>query len=214
MGILGVVVGTPDGEWTPVAVGPYRPIDFSFGAKIQALMGIFWTIVITLVPAVMIPVVALAGIMNGHNLGLPLTGPRRVFGFIAMLFSICGFLCAVGILVPFDRFTDALSDEGAVTLLHLVLLAGVAIISSLISVGLYSYVFSGPSSVFSGLPTAHGRAIIIATLAMVAETFLMLIIWVQTDVSTIFAAAGILILLAVTGVSLVRYLTRRSPLTR
>ncbi len=207
MGIQGVVVGTPDGEWTPVAVGSYRPIDFSLGAKIQALMGIFWTIVITLVPAVMIPVVALAGTLNGRNLGLPLTGARRVIGFIAMLFNISALLCALGILMPFDRFTDSFLQ------LHLIFLAAVAIISSIISVGLYSYVFSGPFSVLSGLPSAHGRAIIIATLAMVAAIFLMLIIWVQTDVSTVFAAAGILILLAATGVSLVRYLTGRSPLT-
>ena len=29
MGIQGVLVGTPDGRWHPVAVGPYRPTDFS-----------------------------------------------------------------------------------------------------------------------------------------------------------------------------------------
>ena len=29
MGIVGIVVGTPDGSWIPSGVGPYHPLDFS-----------------------------------------------------------------------------------------------------------------------------------------------------------------------------------------
>lgn len=35
MGLQGVVVVTPNGTSTPVAVGPYSPTDFSFGSKVR-----------------------------------------------------------------------------------------------------------------------------------------------------------------------------------
>ena len=49
LGILGVVVGTPDGQWTGVVVGEYSPVEFSGGAKLKALLAInnFWASVIT-----------------------------------------------------------------------------------------------------------------------------------------------------------------------
>ena len=37
MGLQGVVVGTPDGEWKPVSVGRYKPTDFSFKGRILPL---------------------------------------------------------------------------------------------------------------------------------------------------------------------------------
>ena len=37
MGILGVVVGTSNGNWMPVGVGPYNMIDFSGTARVSAL---------------------------------------------------------------------------------------------------------------------------------------------------------------------------------
>ena len=41
LSIQGVVVGTPDGNWTRVAVGPYEPTDFSPLGKILVLFGDF-----------------------------------------------------------------------------------------------------------------------------------------------------------------------------
>ena len=38
MGIQGVLVGTPDGRWTRVAVGRYTPTDFSFSGKTGQLL--------------------------------------------------------------------------------------------------------------------------------------------------------------------------------
>ena len=45
MGIQGVVVGTSQGEWTPVSVGPYSPTEFSPTKRAQALLSSlsFWT---------------------------------------------------------------------------------------------------------------------------------------------------------------------------
>ena len=41
MGILGVVVGTPDGSWTTVAVGRYHPINFSGISRVGELLSSF-----------------------------------------------------------------------------------------------------------------------------------------------------------------------------
>ena len=38
MGVLGVVVGTPDGSWTTVEVGGFRPINFSGLTRVGALL--------------------------------------------------------------------------------------------------------------------------------------------------------------------------------
>ena len=45
MGILGLLVGTSDGEWTSYAVGRYRRTDFSFLGKTQLLLSSigFWS---------------------------------------------------------------------------------------------------------------------------------------------------------------------------
>ena len=46
----GVIVGTPDGHWTPAPVGPYRMADFSPLAKTQALLNdvSFWMSILAL----------------------------------------------------------------------------------------------------------------------------------------------------------------------
>ena len=48
-GIMGAVVGTPDGQWTAVAVGNYSPLVFSRSAKLKTLLSqhVFWATVIT-----------------------------------------------------------------------------------------------------------------------------------------------------------------------
>ena len=50
MGIQGVVVRRPDGEWTPLPVGEYSPADFSFWGKTRILLsnGEFWAMVLAL----------------------------------------------------------------------------------------------------------------------------------------------------------------------
>ncbi|MCE2469666.1 MAG: hypothetical protein J4F32_03985 [Dehalococcoidia bacterium] len=50
MGIQGAVVGAPNGEWTPVAVGRYAPTDFSFFAKARRMLSYwgFWAAVLPL----------------------------------------------------------------------------------------------------------------------------------------------------------------------
>ena len=55
MGILGVVVGTPGGEWVEVDVGRFRPADFTFAAKTLMLLTHlgFWLTALTLAFSIM-----------------------------------------------------------------------------------------------------------------------------------------------------------------
>ena len=50
LGLQGVLVGTSDGQWTPYAVGPYTPTDFSFLHKTRLLLTnpSFWAVALVL----------------------------------------------------------------------------------------------------------------------------------------------------------------------
>ena len=39
LGVQGVLIGTPDGDWVRRADGPFRPTDFSSGARLRVLLG-------------------------------------------------------------------------------------------------------------------------------------------------------------------------------
>ena len=95
MGIQGVLVGTPDGRWTPYAVGPYAPTDFSFSGKTgQLLSNIgFLTGVLTL-----------ALVMTGSALLLSQYRLRDVPMLLAVLFATLAVLVGVpAVLVLTDR---------------------------------------------------------------------------------------------------------------
>ncbi len=200
MGILGVVVGTPDGEWTPVAVGPFRPISLSFIEKVQALMTIFLVTVITLMPAAMAATIALTSIFIRRD-----QAPNSRFArlrkfirrFIAITLSGVALLIAVGMLSSFDQPLDDIEKIGAGFFVT------VTIMLSLISLALCA-------DTFASLPPSARRpwivAIIVAALAMIAEIFLMFVVWLQLNVSTDFAVIGMIILVIATGAALLLYL--------
>ena len=48
MGLLGVVVGSPDGRWTPVAVGDYSPVEFSLRAKLRLISMEHWSSILVI----------------------------------------------------------------------------------------------------------------------------------------------------------------------
>lgn len=212
MGILGVVVGTPDGEWTPVAVGPFQPIDFSFTGKLSALPGLsvtFLATIVTLVPAVMTAFIALAGIVNRRDSASQPGNARR---YVALAISVVALPIAAYQLAnfsqphdPFDTSLDPVEVWQTVQVIAVI----VAIVLSVTSFGLCVHIFEN-------LPFAARRSWIVATilavLTMIAEIFLMFVVWLQIDVSTDFVVAGILVLVIATGVVLLLYLTspRRS----
>ena len=200
MGILGVVVGMPDGEWRPVEVGPYQPVNFSFMDKVRLLFGIFCAIVITLVPAVTTGFIALAGILNRGQSRLLSPGARK---YVAMALSGVSFLIACGILTSFDQIIDDFDD------VMIGFLATVAVILAISSFGCCVHIFD---NLLSAERRSWTIKIMVGALAMIAEIFLMFVIWLQLNVATDFVVAGIIVLVIATGIVLLLYLTspRRS----
>ena len=82
MGIQGVVVGTPEGEWTRYAVGPYSPTDFSFSGKTGLLLsnGGFWATTL----ALSLSVTGLALVLSGFRRGdlLPMLATVALTGLV------------------------------------------------------------------------------------------------------------------------------------
>lgn len=62
MGILGALVGTPDGRWAPQAYRGYGPADFSSRARLRALLADvpFWTLAIALAVSALVVAVLIA----------------------------------------------------------------------------------------------------------------------------------------------------------
>ena len=48
VGLMGVVVGSPDGKWTPVAVGGYSPLDFSLRTKLRLIIAEHWSSILVI----------------------------------------------------------------------------------------------------------------------------------------------------------------------
>ena len=68
MGLQGVLVGTPDGEWRRVRVGPYEPTDFSFIGRILPLQD--WRFAL----AALAVAVSFAGLAQAFGLRRPAAG--------------------------------------------------------------------------------------------------------------------------------------------
>ena len=95
MGLQGVVVGTPDGKWTRVAVGSYQPVDFSVLGRVKRLNHrVLWTMGIALSAAfttLALIISAQYPDMNRWRAGL-----RVVFGWIFTIGSILLALVTLG----------------------------------------------------------------------------------------------------------------------
>ena len=63
MGLIGVLVGTPDGDWLPVRVGQFIPVDFSLSNKLDHLTTRHWASFL----ALSIAVVASASAMSNFR---------------------------------------------------------------------------------------------------------------------------------------------------
>ncbi len=103
MGILGVVIGRPDGSWIEAGVGPYSPVDISFIRKLKLLSASgFWISSLALALAFNGVAVALAASFREDILRIfPVRpGYAVVFSFIFLLVIIAiSFVFAFGIVV-------------------------------------------------------------------------------------------------------------------
>ena len=87
-GLQGVVVGTPEGNWTRVGVGPYQPVDFSVLGRVKRLNHrVMWTMG-----------VALAASFTAFALVISLLQPN-VSGWRTFLRETSGQIFAIGSLI-------------------------------------------------------------------------------------------------------------------
>ena len=90
LGIQGVLVGTPDGRWTPFAVGPYTPTDFSFSGKTGQLLSN---------PGFLAGMLALALVMTGSALLLAQYRMRDVPLLIGVVLTAAALLVGLPALL-------------------------------------------------------------------------------------------------------------------
>ena len=94
VGLQGVVVGTPEGRWSRIAVGPYQPIDFSIAAKLGLLFsdGKYWNLALALSLSVMGITLAVAEFCRGEHPG---------WATLALVSSIPALVAALVLLGDF-----------------------------------------------------------------------------------------------------------------
>ncbi|MCY4582407.1 MAG: hypothetical protein OXE50_06360 [Chloroflexi bacterium] len=100
MGIQGVLLGTPDGRWTPSAVGPYTPTDFSFSGKTGQLLSN---------AGFLAGMLALALVMAGSALLLAQYRMRDVPMLVGVLIVTLALLVGVPALLVFTGNEDYLN---------------------------------------------------------------------------------------------------------
>ena len=196
MGIQGVVVGTPDGKWTPVAVGPCRPTDFSFFGKIGIMLDSddFYILSLFLPIAVVALVVSIAAMRLGTRRGCWAVLLRTT----AIIFAVLASLDALFFLWTFEYYRDAtdLLAEVRVT-------AGISIGLGLAVSAIALRVGSFANKLFLLGASA------IAALALAAQITLALLVWVNSDFSPLFVKISVVVMAALTGYALQHYLTRK-----
>lgn len=101
MGVQGVLIGTPDGQWTRIAVDRYTPSDFSVRARLRLLrlLPFFWAATALLLTSF----VSLAGIL-------------AICGFK----EIIGSMIIAGVVIAIMQGLFLIGD-GTITLAHLII---------------------------------------------------------------------------------------------
>ena len=105
MGIQGVVVGTPDGEWVEVDVGRFQPADFTFMTKTFMLLTHlgFWITALTLAVSMTAAGLVLSQYRVIRLLLLTLAAlavcVAMVIGIIALVASVASFNSSLALLI-------------------------------------------------------------------------------------------------------------------
>ncbi len=141
LGLQGVAVGTPDEEWTRVAVGDYRPTDFSFEAKFPILMETpgFWAASIALA----LSLISVAQLYSQRETTERTAGPAVftvylfVLAFVAPLVFYLSILTVPTILILAAVAAAKPPDSGFRAVI-LALLAALAVSASVWALGLFS----------------------------------------------------------------------------
>ena len=239
LGLQGVVVGTPDGQWRHVAVGPYEPTDLSFGSKTLLLFSNFSFIaLIALMPLPVvgcslfvsqyakkdIPLLILAGVVaTPVVLGLAAATPFLLpftGGFI--IFAPVG----IALAASFMPKESVLRKGLGVTFCALSLLVCLLFVLSLGVVDEEPHNFEDLGRIAFLLGTAvlglsalllgrqqlaeNSRVAAIGFLGMSLLVVLTFLAWLHTGISLPFAQVASIVLLILAGVALTAYLKIQS----
>lgn len=197
MGIQGVVVGTPDGKWTRVAVGNFRPTDFSFAGKFVTILGSgAFSFLALILPSA---VIALSMSMAAMRVGIP--GDRTYAARIAAtVFAVAAVLYAGVMLWNLDNIIGPGISEGIDAIMMLMLVAfGWAL--AFIALSWCWRAFS--NRIF--LITAS----VIALATLVWQILLVFLVWTSIDASLTFVKISVTIMAMLTGYALQHYLARK-----
>ena len=207
MGLQGVVVGTPDGEWTRVAVGPCRPTDFSFSGKVGTLLTTAdFRILVLFIPIAAITLtMAIAALQVGMPAG---SWGRRAIPVAATVFAAGAALDTGLLLLMFDHNAISAFDYSALMTAALV---AVGFLTVLTAFALCVGAFASQGFWFCASAIA---AAAVATAAVAAQVTLALIVWVNSDFNALFVKISIVAMAILTGYALQRYLTRKERTAR
>ncbi len=188
MGVQGVLVGTPAGPWSLVAVGPYAPADSSRLGRVRALFSAseFWGTLLTL-PLTML---ALSMLVARLRQDWPLDAAFILIslGFLALAIIISGLLL---LLLAFPTTTGG----------SVFILAIFSVLSSAVSV----------CCSWQGRWLKLWRAILGSLLGMMAFVTISFVVWLQVGGSSGFAALAAILLCATTTWVIHRLLLRIGP---
>ena len=189
MGILGVVVETPDELWTPVEVGPFSPVDFSALARVGALLSDlkFWITVLTL-PLSMVAAALYSKLLLRSHIG---------FGEILLALLTAA---SVGLASVLLNLTDDASFLGPDVIRSWFVAAASA--------------FLAAPAILAGLarqPTAPWRPILLGYAAMGVFVTISLLGWMLMDWPFGVSVLLVVVLWLGTTIALARHLLRLHP---
>ena len=208
MGRLGVVVGTPDGQWTPVAIGSWRPSVSSRYGRMQLLFGSanFWYVV-ALLPLATTGLVVASTFQLARRIA-DAAPPSDRAPVISVILSALAVSMGLFLLLTFGNFPEGTD------LLYDIRRFGIAFIGCLLA--------TVPFLILNDLrrqwraagaePITWRRAGL-TFLAMLALTVLPFVIWMQLNISLEFLYLSVAVLVILTGAAVLNYSLSKPRLT-
>ena len=187
LGLQGVVVGTSEGQWSRVAVGPYQPTDFSIAAKLGVLFsaGSYWNFALALSLAVMGMTLAAIEFCRGEHSGW------------AFLTFVCGIPALVAAIVLLGDF--GVPSRPYLSDIELKQVLG----------GAVAYYFAGMAIILSFRQRKYWREITVAFAGMLGVIALALLWWLLLGFTLEMAKLSAFGLVVLVAVVLANYLIRK-----
>ena len=236
MGLQGVLVGTPDGGWSRVAVGDYSPTDFSFAGKTFALLSSFSFWVTTLCLSFSMTVISVVlALSTNRNLQL---GIGVTVTTLSLWMGLPPALLALGLLEGAAIAVSLLAVATIGLTIRLASLSGESLVAKgfALAMGLMSAIASGElllefgeiNRLFTLAPIAapfaalfaaaaltvswrqlaRWKAIRIGCAGMIGLVILVFLVWVQLGFGLAFAKISAFILVALVAIALTAHLKR------